>query len=96
MTIAAWSLTVGIALLVLVLGRAQLKGKLDLADGFKDEAGRTSAGRMCAVGAWLASTWYLMDHDVPDMVYLGYVVVWALLMMGSKGLDVLQSILAKR
>lgn len=89
MSTANIALAVGIAGLLAVLLWGQIKGKLDAFDAFKDEDKRTSMGRVCAFGAWLASTWYLMANTVSDTLYLGYVLIWALLMMGSKGLDVI-------
>lgn len=83
--------------------------RLDLADGLKDEAYRTSCGRICAVGGFIVSAYVLalvgwaviQPHPDPalvaifPMVFIGFTLLWAMVMLGSKGLDVIRNIWGK-
>lgn len=74
-----------LCLMVYVLVRIQRNpnNNFDFADIFRDEHGRASGGKMCVLGAFAVSSWYIMyaaihseTSTVESLVYLGYMVVW--------------------
>jgi hypothetical protein len=61
---------------------AQHKGKLDLSQMFKDDAGKESGLRFAILGAWIMSSWLLMSDTVNqkqgDPTLLGiYLATWS-------------------
>jgi hypothetical protein len=61
---------------------AQHKGKLDLSQMFKDDAGKESGLRFAILGAWIMSSWYLMADLVSqkqgNAMLLGiYLATWS-------------------
>ena len=72
-------LLAGLAIMLYV---AQHNGKLDLAQMFKDDAGKESGLRFAILGAWIMSSWYLMADLVSqkqgDSMLLGiYLATWS-------------------
>jgi hypothetical protein len=66
-----------LASLVLV----QRRPNFDFAEMYKDDAGKVSASRVLSVGAWVASTWYVMQDMMDGVptpeVFWGYCIVWS-------------------
>lgn len=87
-----WDLP-AVVLVILLLGfcyslwATQRQEGFNFADIYRDERGKPSAVRMALVGAWVASTWYVMQDMLDGVptpeIFWAYVLAWA----ASKPLD---------
>lgn len=88
------SFMLGVIVYVGYMLYAGRKGQLDLADFFKDEEKRSSAGRAIAIGTWLASTWLIMSYGWTEKdglnasALFGYMAINIGPYLGGKTLDV--------
>jgi hypothetical protein len=74
-------------LIVLLIGFAvslvlvQLRPDFDLADMYRDDAGKVSAVRVLSVGCWVVATWYVMQDMLDGVptpeVFWAYVVTFS-------------------
>lgn len=61
--------------------KTQTRGDFDFAEMYKDDQGKPSTGRVIGVGAWVISSWVLMQ-DIMDgiptpEIYWAYVIAWS-------------------
>ena len=65
----------------------QRRNDFDFAQMYLDENGKPSTVRVLSVGAWVASTWYVMQDMLDGVptpeVFWGYVITWS----GAKVLE---------
>jgi uncharacterized membrane protein YeaQ/YmgE (transglycosylase-associated protein family) len=70
-----------LAALGAALWMAQHRGKLDMANMFKDDAGKESGLRFAILGSWVISSWYLMASAVKEGASMGllgtYLLFWS-------------------
>jgi hypothetical protein len=75
-----------------MLWTAQHRGKLDLAQMFKDDSGKESGLRFAILGAWIMSSWTMMalvvaKSDQIVMVFSAYLLFWSGAPIASKLID---------
>jgi hypothetical protein len=76
-----------VMLIVLLVGftislvLVQLRKDFDLADMYRDDAGKVSAVRVLSVGCWVVATWYVMQDMLDGIgtpeIYWAYVVTFS-------------------
>lgn len=59
----------------------QRRPNFDLAQIYKDDSDKVSSARVLAVGAWVASTWYVMQDMLDGVptpeIFWAYCVTWS-------------------